>query len=157
MENQTRQILEEVQQMISQYREEVPGARHTWPASIKTRILKLNGLGLTPKEISAASGLSYFTVVNWIPKEDRRRYRTGKQKTEQEGQFAQVAIRTPPPAIATVTVAKRLKQLPAQTVSGSDLVKTATVTVTLPSGIRIDGVTPDFLSSWLRGGDRPWE
>jgi hypothetical protein len=149
MEKQATVVLEEIRQLITQYRREVPSGRRAWPESIKARVAKLCVLGMTPKKISDYTELSYYTILGWVPEEQRRRYRT-RQPTpadEPSPHFAPVAIRDKS-AIATVTVAKSSSGL-ALRPSASNV----TVTVTLPDGIRIEGVTPEFLQCWLgRGG-----
>ena len=149
MEKQATVVLEEIRQLIIQYRREVPSGRRAWPESIKSRVAKLCVLGMTPKKISDHTELSYNTILGWVPEEQRRRYRT-RQPTPADApspHFAPVAIREKS-AIATVTVAKSPSRL-ALRPSGAN----GTVTVTLPDGIRIEGVTPEFLHCWLgRGG-----
>ena len=150
MEKQTALVIEEIRQLITQYRREVPSGRRAWPESIKARVAKLCVLGLTPKKISEHTELSYYTILGWVPEEQRRRYRTRQQPPSPSAPspyFAPVAIREQS-AIATVTVAKNPSGL-----ALSPSAANATVTVTLPDGIRIEGVTPEFLHRWLgRGG-----
>jgi hypothetical protein len=149
-----QQTLEEIRQLITQYRNEVPGRRRAWPESIKIRVARLSEFGLTPKEISSHSQLSYYTVLGWVPAEHRRRYRSRRHQVDGNGTFSPVQIRAER-AIATVTVAKssgRLGRSAGPPFCGRAPAIIATVTVTLPSGIRIDGVTPQFLQSWLGQG-----
>jgi len=149
MDKQALLVIEEIRQLITQYNREVPSGRRAWPESIKARVAKLCILGMTPKRISEHTELSYYTILGWVPEELRRRYRTRQQSSASEGSpghFAPVAIREKS-AIATVTVAKNSSGLALQ-----PLVANATVTVTLPDGIRIEGVTPEFLHRWLGRG-----
>jgi transposase-like protein len=147
MEEQARIILEDVRQLITQYCREVPGGRRAWPESVKVRVVKLFSLGMPLAEISRRSELSYHTILSWVPVEDRGRYRARQRKVAgPDGHFAPVAIRERQ-AIATVTVANHPKNI--VPISARNV----TVTVTLPDGIRIEGVTPEFLNDWLgRGG-----
>lgn len=147
MEKQATPVLEEIRQLIEQYRREVPGGRRAWPESIKTRIGQLCVLGMSAKEISEQTELSYYTILGWVPESYRRRYRSRRpQAAGSDGHFAPVAIRGRP-SVAMVTLAKG-SNCPAPEVTSN-----ATVTVTLPDGIRIEGVTPEFLRLWLgRGG-----
>jgi hypothetical protein len=146
MEAQAKVIFEEIRQLMAQYCREVPGGRRAWPGSIKVRVVKLFGLGLPLAEISKRSELSYHTILNWVPQERRRQYRARQRKeTGPNGHFAPVAIRESR-EIATVTVTKGTKVLP------PIKAENVTVTVILPNGIRIEGVTPDFLRSWIGQG-----
>jgi hypothetical protein len=138
MEKQTVRVLDEIRQLVTQYRQEVPGRRRAWPESIKARIAQLCVLGMSAKDIADHTELSYYTILGWVPETHRRRYRTRQVKTPlAEGHFSAVAIRD-----ATVTVAKSSHCLT------SPLTINATVTVTLPDGTRIEGVTAEFLKSW---------
>jgi hypothetical protein len=147
MEAQSKVIFDEIRQLITQYSREVPGGRRAWPESIKVRVVKLSALGVSLPEISKRSELSYYTIVNWVPQEQRRQYRARQRKiTGPDGHFAPVAIRDGQ-AIATVTVTNDSKTI--VPISAPN----ATVTVTLPDGVRIEGVTSEFLKAWLgRGG-----
>ncbi len=145
MNDESQQVLDELQQLINQYRQEVPGGRHAWPESIKSRVVKLNALGVNLNEVAERCSISYFTIRNWIPEPERRR-RLRKNRTEHTqapAHFAPVAIRKSR-SIATVTMTAD-RQLPIP-----KPIQVATVTVTLPGGIRLEGVTPEFLSSWLK-------
>jgi transposase-like protein len=146
MEAQSRIIFEEIRQLISQYCREVPGGRRAWPESIKIRVVKLFALGVPLAEISKRSELSYHTILNWVPQEQRHRYRARQRKaTGPNGHFTPVTIQESQ-AIATVTVAKGPKNL------APIKAENATVTVTLLNGIRIEGVTAEFLRSWIGQG-----
>jgi hypothetical protein len=155
MKSPYEEVLNELQQLISQYRDEIPGGRRAWPRSIKSRARGLFNQGMSTARIAADCGLSYHTVLNWIPKDQRQRYRH-RPKSVASAHFSEVEVlkeRAP----ATVTVAARA-QLPAKSHKVSvelEPSRIATVTVTLPGGVRIDGVTPGFLKSWLgQGGGR---
>lgn len=142
MTEQAHQIFKEIEQIIRQYRQEVPGTRRAWPESVRLRVLRLSDVGLSAKYISEVAGLPYFTILNWIPKDKRRRYRRPKSDQSVPRNFSLVQVKDTTP-VATVTV-------PSQAVA-----IVATVTVTLPNGIRLDGVTPEFLSAWLSKGALP--
>ena len=42
MTNQREQLLDEIEQIQRQYKDEVPGKRRAWPRSIKTRIQQMH-------------------------------------------------------------------------------------------------------------------
>ncbi len=137
MDRATETAVDEIRQLIAQFRKEVPRSRGAWPESIKTRAARLAESGRSAKQISEWVGLSYFTVLGWIPRELRRRYRKAGSGS-QTGYFAAVAIR-PSRECRALNVTKQVPQAR----------ETSTVTVTLPGGAVIDGVTPEFLRAWL--------
>jgi transposase-like protein len=145
------EIVSELNQLIIQYRREIPGGRRAWPQSIQSRVRNLFHQGMPIARIARAIGLSYHTVLNWVPKEDRQRDRSRRQASRaSDGHFSEIEIR-PERDIATVTV-------PVRTFVGATSRaerkpdETATVTVTLPGGIRVEGVTPEFLRAWFGQG-----
>lgn len=140
MDQATETAVDEIRQLIAQFRKEVPRPRGAWPESIKARAAQLAESGQSAKQIAEWIGLSYFTVLGWIPREFRRRYRKAGSGSE-PGHFTAVAVR-PKRDCATVTVTRQAR----------GVLDTATVTVTLPGGAVIDGVTPDFLRAWLGAG-----
>lgn len=148
------QILEEIRQIKSQFATEVHRSRHAWPESLKKRTVLLHGLGLKAKDISQRTGISYFTLMNWLPR-CRDRGKVLRSRGElQKGEFKALAVRENPKT-ATVTVAHENEQ----PVDGHHPRNPGrlplTVTVTLPGGARIDGVTPEFLTAWLGSDGQP--
>jgi hypothetical protein len=63
MDGDVTEVLNEIGQLLSQYRAGVPGRRRAWPGSVKSRVLGLRGLGLNFKEISRQTAIPYFTVL----------------------------------------------------------------------------------------------
>ncbi len=61
------QIFVDIEQMVLQYKAEVPGKRKTWPESIKRFVRELCGLGFTQADIAKRTGISYYTILNWAP------------------------------------------------------------------------------------------
>lgn len=130
MENEKSALLGEINQLLSQYRVEVPGGRRAWPESIKSRVLELRNHGLNFTAISRQAGIPYFTVLKW-------------QKERKQSGFDLVSVvptrnRGRPRRVATVTVARRREASAAR-------LTTATVTVTTSKGIRIEGIYPELL------------
>jgi lysozyme family protein len=112
------ELLSEITELLSQYRREVPGNRRAWPESIKQRVRALRGTGLNWTQIAKRTGIPYYTVLNW-------------RDEKKSGSFALVNV-VPPHRrkirTCTVTDAKREAKV------------TDVVTVTMPNGIRIEGV-----------------
>lgn len=127
MGDRKSEILAEVSQIIAQYQQEVPGRRRAWPESIKNRVLELQRLGLERKDIAKRTGISYYTIFNW-----------GVAKAPRFEPVAVVPSRRALPKAATVTVTPRRHHHRVRPTL-------ATVTVTMPGGIRIEGVTVEIL------------
>lgn len=124
------ELLNEINQLLSQYRVEVPGGRRAWPESIKSRAMELRNHGLNCTEISRAAGIPYFTVLKW-------------QKEKRKPGFDLVNVvparRGRRRKVATVTV-PGLSVKPVTPASA-----TSTVTVTTPKGLRIEGISDRLL------------
>lgn len=124
MTDQAIKIISEVNQMREQYFAEVgEDRRRAWPKSIRERILALDQLKIARKEISRLTGVPYETIMQW-------RYYQNKL----ERGFHAIAVA--PPKNAPVTVASS----PNQKVPSN-----VTVTVTTPSGYRVEGMVSDVL------------
>ncbi len=133
MGDRKSELLTEVSQIIAQYRQEVPGRRRAWPESIKNRVLELQRMGFERSDIAKGTGISYFTIFNW-----------GEAKAPRFEPVAIVPSRRALPKAATVTVTKcRRRHRP------SCRPALTTVTVTMPGGIRIEGVTVEVLLKLL--------
>ena len=136
-------ILDELEQLSSQYKAEVPGVRRAWPESVKSRIRLLLEDGMTAAEASRKTGIPYFTLNSW-----RRR---------SHARFIQAKLSAPQLPInllpekrklgrprkshhlpATVTVANLSMQKPSVNHVTSET--SGTVTVTTPNGFKIEGL-----------------
>lgn len=69
--NRRNELLEEILQITSQYKDEVPGKRKAWPKAIKERVRELNELGMNVKAICERAGQPYYTVLSWRPPKRR--------------------------------------------------------------------------------------
>ncbi len=99
--------------------------------------------GWSPKKITNETEIPYYSLLSWIPKEYRRRYkRREKLEPEDTSRFTPVHIRQNQ-VVSAVTVTDSNIRPP---------LESGTVTVTLPGGAVIQGVTAEFLRAWL--GDR---
>lgn len=67
-----QQLVAEIQQIAAQYEQEVPGRRRRWPESIRSRVLALGRLGVTPTKIAGLTDISRATVFLWCRKLPRR-------------------------------------------------------------------------------------
>ena len=113
--SQQETLLREIAEITKQYKEEVPGGRKTWPRSIRERVVQLYRLGLSAKAVADKTGIAYYTVLNW---------------KKRDPEFKRIKI-LPLIQSATVTVPESKK--------------VATVTVTTPKGLLIEGLTFDQL------------
>lgn len=151
MSSRAAELIQEIRQITSQYKAEVPGHRRAWPEAIKGRVAELFGLGMRPKKISEATGISSHTVSLW--KSQFKRKQEFHQVKIIDSRSKSIAI-AEPKSLATVTVRKRRGRPPktrSQPLEASNLV---TVTVTTPEGFRIEGLPVSAALDWLKGGVR---
>jgi hypothetical protein len=118
------EIVAELLDLCAQYKAEVPGRSQAWPKSIKERVAELHELGLGDTDIAALVPVPMQTIYSW------RHGRIKKAKKE-ESQFLPVRINDSP----TVTVKGRPRKKIQQKIS--------TVTVTTPSGYKVEGLDVD--------------
>jgi hypothetical protein len=117
---EAEKLIEEVQQMKSQYQAEVgTTGRKVWPRSIKERVMTLDKMEIGAKRVAELTGIPYETILQW-------RY---TEKHRSKKQFHEIAVLEPKKK-ATVTVPDKKSE---------SILTNATVTVTLESGVRIDG------------------
>lgn len=119
MSKSKEELCSEVEQMLSQYRQEVPGRRRAWPKSIQNAVRELHGLGLNWSEISKQTKIPYYTVLQW---------RISKPKAS----FNELKIIPSP---------NRPNLLSSKSVS----VNVGTVTVTTSNGVCIEGLAFESL------------
>lgn len=67
-----QQLVAEIRQVTLQYEQEVPGKRRRWPESIRSRVLALGRLGVTPTKIAGLTNISRATVFLWCRRLPRR-------------------------------------------------------------------------------------
>lgn len=119
MLTEAERLIGEIRQIKEQYQIEVGSKRRPWLKSIRERIEALERLGVGAKTISFDTGVPYHTILQW---------QFLKRKKSKTNEFHQLTVAELKPSIPTSTV----------TVAGTP--KTiATVTVTTPSGFRIEG------------------
>ena len=127
MEERSSNLLNEIQQLIEQYKAEVPGGRKAWPESIKQRAMELRTTGMSFHEMSKQTGIAYHTLLSWrgrLPRE------TAHQRFRELAVTNQPQINVIPATLTTVTVGKKRKYTKAQTA----------ITVTVGKGIVVSGL-----------------
>lgn len=112
-------IIDEIRQIEKQYEGEVGSRRRPWPASIRSRIDQLSNLGMSFRAISEATGVPYYSIMNW---------RHGKHREKKES-FHALTVAAPIEPVATVTV-------PVVS-SDTEAWPSGTVTVTTPDGYQL--------------------
>jgi hypothetical protein len=120
------EIVAEIQDLCRQYKAEVPGRSQAWPKSIKERVAELHALGLGDTEVSKLVPISMQTIYSW------RHSKIKKALKAKCPGFLPVKINDSP----TVTVKGRPRKKIHQP-------KVSTVTVTTPSGYRVEGLDVD--------------
>jgi hypothetical protein len=124
MDDQQSHLVEEISQIFSQFRSEVPGRRSAWPESLKSRVLELNRSGMTFAKIARHTKVPYYTILRW--------------RDEKRGPSFRVMNVVDKRKIATVTVAS--------TAASESVTVAETQTVVIfPNGVRIEGVSRDLL------------
>lgn len=117
------ELIEEIRQIISQYRDEVERERKPWPKAVKDRVAELLVAGLSAPEICRATGLAYHTVLKWRPSSIKR----GAPRGIHVSKFKEVAVvPAKARAIAALQPTERIRQIK------------GTVTVTTPEGFKIE-------------------
>lgn len=122
MKNNASEKFVEIKQLIDQFRQETRGDIRSWPDTIKSRVIQLYHCGLSAKEISLQSGISRFTISKWRQGITSSEKKVVKKSDQNTAQFNAVKIRDD---------------------------QSRTMSITLPNGMRIDGVTTEFLLFWL--------
>jgi hypothetical protein len=129
-------IFDELSQLCSQYRAEVPGGRRAWPRSVKERIFELRKMGLSYIEISKKSGIPASSIYAW-------------SATKKGSSFVPVKV-VKSKRDLTVRVRKPIES--------PEIAASPTVTVVTPSGFRIEGLklgdVPDLFLNLERRGAR---
>lgn len=121
MVKEAERLIGEIKQIKEQYQVEVGSKRRPWPKSVRERIDALERLGVKAKTIAGDTGVPYHTILQW---------QFLKRKKSKTNEFHQLTVAEPKSAVLapTVTVKAETKIF-------------ATVTVTTPSGFKIEGST----------------
>jgi hypothetical protein len=142
MQDRVADLFDELRQLSTQYKAEVPGGRRAWPKCIKDRVIELAELGVKKPEIADRSGLPYFTVHSWTKSQSRKKSASS---------FVQVKVVKKKPTRERLPVTVTVKDLRVPTIAASQI---ATVTVTTPNGFRIEGLDARAALAWLAELDR---
>lgn len=131
--NRRGELIEEIRQITSQYKDEVPGKRRAWPKAIKDRVRELNEIGMSMSAIGRELGLSYYTLHKWR-----------KSKKRLSGEFHQLPMVVDREAARLVPQVRTAKKTATVAVTGAKAKSkptNQTVTVTTPEGFRIEGIS----------------
>lgn len=136
-------ILNELAQLSSQYKAEVPGVRRAWPESVKSRIRLLLEDGMTAAEVSRKTGIPYFTLNSWRQRSHARFIQAKLSEPQLPANALPEKRKRGRPRKshllpATVTVANLASRKPL--VSSVTSEASGTVTVTTPNGFKIEGL-----------------
>jgi transposase-like protein len=129
-----QQLLDEIRQIMSQFSQEVPGRRRTWPDSLKARVLALGRLGVPPSKIAQLSGVSRASVFAWcrsLPKRPR-----GEPERKKISGFVQLPAPDAGP-VQSLDSSRPVVRLDSKKSSPST---GPSVTVRLPSGVEVIGL-----------------
>lgn len=124
MSRSQSEIVAEIQELCVQYKTEVPGRSQAWPKSIKERVAELHALGLGDSVVARLVPIPMQTIYCW-------RHNRKKKAAASNAAFLPVKITEP----STVTVRGRPRK--------KIQVKISTVTVTTPSGYKVEGLNAD--------------
>lgn len=121
MADRSAELVDEISQLVSQYRREVPGPHRAWPESLRSRVIELHELGFNFSEISRKTGLPYYTILKWRDEFTPRAFRM--LRVAEKKKVASVAVTDPAAKVGSVAEAS-----------------TTGAVVVLPSGARIEGL-----------------
>jgi len=147
-------ILNELAQLSSQYKAEVPGVRQAWPESVKSRIRLLLEDGMTAAEVSRKTGIPYFTLNSWRRRSHARfiQAKLGEPQLLANALPAKAKRGRPRKSHllpATVTVTNLVSPKPSVNNVTSEI--SGTVTVTTPNGFKIEGLPIDVALRLIGG------
>ena len=154
-------LFDQLSQLCRQYKVEVPGQRQAWPESVKVLIRKLIASGTPAPEIARVSGISYFTINKWS--------RDARKSAAPPSSFVEARVvgasprsllapprrRGRPKRIATVTVAEPKIKIASTLAGVNDEIAACvavTVTVTTPSGFKLEGLPVDVALALVKAG-----
>jgi hypothetical protein len=133
---ETEELIEQIRQIKVQYEVQVSGQHKQWPKAIKDRVIALSRSGLSIKAISASTEISQHTVASWTA-------RVGRKK------FQELAISKQVKALPVLQKQKnRNGSVTKRSVSAMD--RNRTVTITTPSGYKIEELSLQDLMGLLR-------
>jgi hypothetical protein len=126
----TAQVLEELQQICAQYELEVPTLRRAWPKSVKERVAHLRQQRVPFPDISDATKIPLNTLYAWSVKEKKREV---ARETAEGSRFLQVTVNPQVPSRTEAPITRKRRKYRTK--------NTSTVTVVMPSGVRLEGLS----------------
>ena len=138
--SESQQILNEVLEVMSQYRDEVDGTGRRWPKSVRTRVVRLVELGVPKRRISQETKIPKATVYAWF------------RKSRGKGGFVQVPATRPCPAARPVSLAAGKNPVARQTEVTP--VAESEIRVSLADGTQVSGLSLAQLIAFCRERSR---
>ena len=126
-------IFHELEQICSQYEEQVPGRRRAWPNAIKERIYELKSLGLSSRQIAKRVPVPYMTIISWAKRSPK---------------FLAVKVKASCDSPAATSALKAPRATPSAPRS-YDACNVTTVTVVTPAGLRVEGLPLEIAMNLL--------
>lgn len=140
IEEEVFQLFSELRNLFEQYKKEVPKQRRPWPESFRQRILRLWSLGVSSHQISTECNIPAQTLYSW-------RQRIKKQKLD--------------PGFTEVNIVRskrrshfQIQQDKVRHTHQLQLSQLESISMTLPNGIKLEGLNIDQVKVILQGLDQ---
>jgi len=131
------QIVDEIRQIVTQYKKEVPQRGRAWPASIRERVITLSRLEVSNSEISAKTGIPVPTVYIWTSGKIFNK----RSKPSNSGEFVSVDV-----IPKKLTESQNKSLLAAREIPENLAAKNSKFySATLPGGVRVDQLNLEAL------------
>ncbi len=132
MSPEADQLLDEIRQIMQQYKAEFPVDNRSWPKSIQDRVVKLFPQ-MDPIEIAVRTEISRSTIYYWH-RRMRGVLKPRRSKSVREASFLPLKISSMAESNSTVETKSTI----------------ATATILGPNGLLIKDVTPEFAAQLLK-------
>ena len=120
-------LLDDLKQIYTQYQKEVPSKRKPWPESIRDRVSQLQQQGVSCRQISDETGIPTWTIYGWAKKRSKK------------NSFLPVKVITKNESLVTTPRVKPVT-----------VTKLVTVTIVMPSGIRVEGLSANLAMEMVK-------
>jgi len=137
VENKSEVIFNEIDQIKSQYQVEVGSHRKAWPKSIRSRVIELQRLEFSNRQISERTGISSKTIYSWSSSWVAKLNKQSK-KTDSK---SLIAVPTPTKFIP-VQISNAPSIHPKKSIHG---VQKAVLNLDLGNGMKIESVSVEFV------------
>ena len=114
MNEDIKELAEEIRSIVHQYKVEIRGRRKAWPTSIINRVLELSRKEISQNELVELTGIPYHTVLRW-----RRAAGEPLKSRPRPKKFHELAVRTSAVKACTVRDEKVAAEKPYQAVKVS--------------------------------------